>query len=78
MQLHSRSCSIPYTDSVIITGGIDIADGNRATAKVAEYTEEGILKENGIENSLPDLNTARLDHACAGYTTESGVKVTGY
>ena len=65
----SQACSIPDTGSLILTGGKNV---NEATARVARYTETGNMTE------LPDLKTPRYDHACAVYTTDTGVKVSVY
>ena len=56
---YSKACAIPDpdTDTVVITGG----DPPQNTVSV--YSVQG------WQEDLPGLITARLHHACAGYTS---------
>ena len=60
------ACSITDTSSVVITGGGDVFN---PTSRVTRYDETGWVED------LPSLLTARANHGCALYTTDTGDKV---
>lgn len=55
-------CGIPDTSNeyLYITGNITGVIGDRWN-RVAKYGQDGFIE------FLPNLNTGRIDHACAGY-----------
>ena len=55
--IFSYACTIDLQDRVVVTGGWV----NDAIATVQVYTL------SGPQEQLPDLQTPRLDHACAHY-----------
>jgi len=63
------ACSITDTSSVVITGGNDRWNGNPSSG-VTRLDETGQVVEK-----LPSLLTARYNHGCAQYTTDTGDKV---
>ena len=52
---YRKACAIPDTDTVVITGGY------YSQKRVSRYSVQG------WQEDLPDLNTGRRNHACAGY-----------
>ena len=65
---YRRACSITDTSSVVITGGL-VGNRGASTSRVTRYDETGWVED------LPSLLTARRDHGCALYTTDTGDKV---
>ena len=61
----SEACAIELQDRVVVTGGrsgsSDYYGNYNSIARVQEYTL------SGPQEQLPDLQTPRLDHACAHY-----------
>ena len=60
------ACSITDTSSVVVTGG---GNSGNPTSLVTRYDQNGWVED------LPSLLTARRDHGCAQYTTDTGDKV---
>ena len=65
---YSSACSITDTNSVVITGG-GSQYGSSSTSRVTRYDMNGWVED------LPSLITARNNHACALYITDTGAKV---
>ena len=50
----------------MVTGGADIYVPDSALKKVTSYTRTGEAE------TLPELNVARVSHACGSYLTDQG------
>ena len=59
------ACSIELGDTVVVTGGQEA--GGVPGSRVQEYDTAG------ARDQLPDLNTARYDHACGHYIKDDKV-----
>ena len=57
------SCTIDDTDSVILTGGFEgeNSEEGMVLTRVSRYNLAGLLEE------LPEMMSARAEHACARY-----------
>ena len=60
----SQACSIELEDRVVVTGG------NYDGTRVQMYNISGLVE------SLPDINTPRVDHACGQFLNSDGVIVS--
>ena len=64
------ACGIKTQDKFVITGGRDNSLPGQALRTVTRYSRTGETE------SLPQLNVARLRHACGSYLTDEGVNVS--
>ena len=52
-----------------MTGGVDWSSAEYAFAKVAKYSQSGLVEY------LPPLNQGRSEHACSSFISDSGETV---
>ena len=60
----SKACSIELEDLVVVTGGI---------ASGVIRTRVPVYSTSGAGEKLPDMNTARYNHACGHYMKDDKV-----
>ena len=68
-QYFSRACSIDLGDRVVVTGGFDVWDDTHWLAR----SDVQVYNTTGEGETLPYLNTARMDHACGQYIRDDKV-----
>ena len=62
----SQACSIELEDRVVVTGGGGYYDGNRVQ----------VYNISGLVETLPNINTPRVGHACGQFLNSDGVIVS--
>ena len=67
--LNRYTCAIQLSDSVIMTGGGDTAEGMNM---VARYGIDGFMED------LPSLVVGRKEHGCGSYLREDRTQVSTY
>ena len=64
----SYACSTDLVDTLVVTGGM--ATGQVGESRVQVYTTAGVGER------LPDMNTARMSHACGHFIKDEKVVTT--
>ena len=68
----SRACTIELGDTVVMTGGMV---GNGTEAVYIPGSRVQVYNIDGDGERLPDINTARLSHACGHYIKDDKVVI---
>ena len=77
MYHYRRACAIsdPDTDTLVVTGGIDVDDKNEpiVSTTVTRYGKKGY-----IEDFSPGLKTGRGGHGCTSFVSQQNERVNLY